>query len=352
MAGRQSRPSIREVAQEAGVSVTTVSQALNGKGRLDIATRERVVEIARRMGYHPNRNARSLRSGRTGSIALLLPSAPGVRRLPIEIDFYLELLTSSVDAAFQHDQALVHLPPLESAGDLRRFAIDGAIVVDPVRDDPRVAMFHELDLPLVTVGNHDARPGDRWAVIADSAGTTRTMCDHMVSRGARRVGMLTVDIDWSWFTDGIEAYQGWCAENEQEPVLVRAHRDKQETSMRAAAGELLAWPDPPDGVFAPAQWLASGLLTVAGERGISVPGDMLIGVGVDSGLARGSRPALTAVDLNAPLMAKQAVDLLMEQIEGKPGTARFRVVATTLLPRESTSGLRVRPRGPESSGGS
>jgi transcriptional regulator with XRE-family HTH domain len=105
MARRQSRPNIREVAQEAGVSVTTVSHALNGKGRLDIATRERVIEIANRMGYHPNRNARGLRSGRTDTIALLLPLVPGRRRQPIEIDFYLELLTASVDAAFQHDQA-------------------------------------------------------------------------------------------------------------------------------------------------------------------------------------------------------------------------------------------------------
>ncbi|MBP2323578.1 DNA-binding LacI/PurR family transcriptional regulator [Kibdelosporangium banguiense] len=346
MARRQSRPSIREVAKEAGVSVTTVSHALNGKGRLDTVTRERVIEVANRMGYHPNRNARGLRSGRTDTIALLLPLAPGRRRQPIEIDFYLELLTASVDAAFQHDQALVQLPPLESAGDLHRFALDGGIVVDPVRDDPRVAMFHDLELPLVTVGNHDARPHERWTVIADSAGTTRTMCDHMAAKGAQRIGMLTVDIDWSWFTDGIAAYQGWCADHGQEPILSLARRDKQETSMRDAVARLLDRPDPPDAVFVPPQWLASGLLTVAGERGITVPGDMIIGVGVDSGLARGTQPPLTAVDLNAPVMAQQAVDLLMKQIAGEPAAPRFRVVPTTLLPRESTSRVGVRPRGP------
>jgi DNA-binding LacI/PurR family transcriptional regulator len=350
MARRQSRPSIREVAQEAGVSVTTVSHALNGKGRLDITTRERVIEIANRMGYHPNRNARGLRSGRTDTIALLLPLVPGRRRQPVEIDFYLELLTASVDAAFQHDQALVQLPPLESVGDLRRFALDGGIVVDPVRDDPRVAMFHELELPLVTVGSHDSRPHDQWTVIADSAGTTRAMCDHMVSRGARRIGMLTVDIDWSWFTDGIEAYQGWCAEQGQEPILVLARRDKQEASMREAVGRLLDRPDSPDGVFVPPQWLASGLLTVAGERNIAVPGDMIISVGVESGLARGSQPALTAVDLNAPLMAQEAVSLLMEQIQALPDAIRFRVVPTSLLPRESTAFIRTKAREPGSTG--
>jgi DNA-binding LacI/PurR family transcriptional regulator len=350
MARRQSRPSIREVAQEAGVSVTTVSHALNSKGRLDIATRERVIEIANRMGYHPNRNARGLRSGRTDTIALLLPLVPGRPRQPIEIDFYLELLTASVDAAFQHDQALVQLPPLESVGDLRRFALDGGIVVDPIRDDPRVAMFHELELPLVTVGSHGFRPHDQWVVTADSAGTTRAMCDHLLSRGARRIGLLSVDIDWSWFTDGIAAYQGWCAEHDQEPILALANRDKQETSMRDAVGRLLDRPDVPDGVFVPPQWLASGLLTVAGERGISIPGDMIIGVGVDSGLARGSQPALTAVDLNAPLMAEEAVSLLMEQIQALPGAKRFRVVPTTLLPRESTSRVAIKPKEPGTTG--
>jgi DNA-binding LacI/PurR family transcriptional regulator len=341
MARRQSRPSIREVAQEAGVSVTTVSHALNGKGRLDSATRERVIAVAHAMGYHPNRNARGLRSGRTDTIALLLPLVPGRRGQPVQIDFYLELLTASVDAAFQHDQALVQLPPLETADDLRRFALDGGIVVDPVRDDPRVAMFHELELPLVTLGNHDARPNDRWTVIADSAGTTRAMCDHMISQGARRIGLLTVDIDWSWFTDGIDAYRGWCAAHGQEPIVALAKRDKLETSMRGAVCELLDRQDPPDGVFAPPQWLASGLLTVAGERDVEIPGDLLVAAGVDSGLARGSQPPLTAVDLNASKMAQEAVDLLMQQINGAPGPDRFRVVPTTLLPRHSTTSVHV-----------
>jgi DNA-binding LacI/PurR family transcriptional regulator len=211
-------------------------------------------------------------------------------------------------------------------------------------------MFHELELPLVTIGSHDFRRHDQWVVTADSAGTTRAMCDHLRARGARRIGMLTVDIDWSWFTDGITAYHGWCTEHGQEPVLALANRDKQEISMRDAVGTLLDRPDPPDGVFVPPQWLASGLLTVADERDIAVPGDMIIGVGVDSGLARGSQPALTAVDLNASLMAEEAVSLLTEQIQAIPGTQRFRVVPTTLLPRESSSRIKIRPREPGSTG--
>jgi DNA-binding LacI/PurR family transcriptional regulator len=324
--------------------VTTVSHALNGKGRIDVTTRDRVIDAATRLGYYPDRNARGLRSGRTDTIALLLPLVPGRRRQPIfGIDFYLELLTASADSAFHHGQALVQLPPLETAADLRRFPLDGGIVVDPSRNDPRVAMFHELGVPLVTLGNYDAKPADQWLVVADSAGTTRAMCDHMIVNGATRIAMLTVDIDWSWFTDGRQAYLDWCADHDAEPMLALARSDKLESSMREAVAALLDRPDPPDGIFVPPQWLASGLLQVTRERGISVPDDLLVAVGVDSTKARDGDPPLTAVDLHAELMAQDAVALLMAQIEGIPEPDRFRVVPTELIPRESTTGRVAKP---------
>jgi DNA-binding LacI/PurR family transcriptional regulator len=194
----------------------------------------------------------------------------------------------------------------------------------------------ELGLPLVTIGNYDARPENPWAVVADSIGTTRAMCDHLVARGAERVGMLTVDIDWSWFTDGVRAYLRWCEERGMEPQLSLARPDKLASSMRDATVDLLDRPNPPDGLFIPPQWLATGLLDIASERGISVPDDLMVGVGVDSGQARGSQPPLTAVDLHAEQIAHEAVTLLMAQIEGVSEIDRYRVVPTELIPRAST----------------
>ncbi|MGW6458541.1 LacI family DNA-binding transcriptional regulator [Streptomyces sp. NPDC055078] len=321
MATRQPRPGIREVASAAGVSVTTVSHALNNKGRVDIGTRRRIAAVAAELGYRPNRNARSLRSGRTDTIALLLPLQTDRQpRQPIfQIDYYLELTVASVEAAFEHNQALVQLPPLRTLDDLRRFAIDGAVVVDPVYEDPRTGMFAELGLPVVTIGRDLSREDDPWWVAADNARSTRLVLDHLADQGARRVAMLSVDIDWSWFADAEQEYRQWCEERDQEPMLILAPPTKTPETIRTAAARLFDEPRRPDAVLVLPQWLANGIVQGAHLRNLSIPADLLVAVGVDSDQAQSTEPALTAVDLNPKQTAISAVNLLLERIDGARG---------------------------------
>ncbi|TDD04989.1 LacI family transcriptional regulator [Nonomuraea deserti] len=331
------RPRIRDVARAAGVSETTVSHVLNNKGRVEAATRARVAEVAERLGYRPNSNARGLRSGRADTIALLMPIVDlDATHHILAVDFYLSLTMNVVEAAFERDQALLQLPPLRRLDDLRRFGIDGGIVVDPLPSDPRVAMFDRLGLPVVTIGRDIAHPGDHWWVAADSAAGTLTVLDHLAAAGARRVAMLSVDIEWSWFADAERAYAEWTARHGRPPMLVRARPDKLDSSAAEAAGRLLDLE--PDAVYVPPQWLATGLLRATRERGLSVPGDLLVSVGVDSHQARTSEPALTAVDLDPARTAREAVDLLISRIEGRPPQAP-RVIPITLLPRRSTAAI-------------
>ncbi|GAA2848564.1 LacI family DNA-binding transcriptional regulator [Streptosporangium fragile] len=331
----RSRPRIRDVAEAAGVSETTVSHVLNNKGRVDAATRARVAEVAERLGYRPNSNARGLRSGRADTIALLLPVGAdlALSHHVLAVDFYLSLTMSCVEAAFEHDQALLQLPPLRKLDDLRRFSIDGGIVVDPVPEDPRVAMFQRLGLPVVTVGRDITHPDDPWWVAADSAASTSAVLDHFVAAGARRVAMLSVDIEWSWFADAELAYVEWTESHGHEPMLVLARPDKLDSSAAEAANRLLDLR--PDAVYAPPQWLATGLLRVARERGVRVPDDLLVSVGVDSHLARTSEPPLTAVDLDPARTASEAVDLLVRRIEGRESEGP-RLIPVALHPRAST----------------
>jgi len=110
----QRRVSIKDVAREAGVSVTTVSHALNGKGRLSETTRDHVQEVADRLGYRPNPAARSLVSGRTGLIAAM-PSLPDDPRIAFsEFGYYSALIGAASGAAVALDRALVVAPPSRS----------------------------------------------------------------------------------------------------------------------------------------------------------------------------------------------------------------------------------------------
>ena len=93
------RPTIHDVAKAAGVSITTVSHALNDKGRVDPATRAHVMQVVGRLGYRANRHARGLRSGRSGALALLLPVQADVRTdEALSLDFYMRLATTAAAA--------------------------------------------------------------------------------------------------------------------------------------------------------------------------------------------------------------------------------------------------------------
>jgi DNA-binding LacI/PurR family transcriptional regulator len=118
---RTKRPTIHDVAIAAGVSVTTVSDALNGKGRVDPATRTLVGEVVERLGYRANRHARGLRLGRSAAIGLLLPvDADGRSDAALSVDFYIRLASAAAATTFSHGQALMLPPPRITAEVLRR----------------------------------------------------------------------------------------------------------------------------------------------------------------------------------------------------------------------------------------
>ncbi|MFD1929861.1 MULTISPECIES: LacI family DNA-binding transcriptional regulator [Nonomuraea] len=330
------RPRIRDVAEVAGVSATTVSHVLNGKGRVDEATRARVIAAAERLGYRPNSTAKRLRSGRADTIGLLLPFGAAAEHAQhiLAVEFYLTLAMSVVEAAFDHDQALLQLPPLRAPEDLRRFVVDGAIVVDPLPADPRLRLFDQLGLPTVTVGRDAARPADPWWVATDSTAGTRAVLDHLAAAGARRIALLTVDIEWSWFVEGRRAYTAWTHDHGIEPITILTRPDRLDSSAVEAATAALDLE--PDAVYAPPQWLATGLLKAAKERGVRVPDDLLVSVGVDSQLARTGEPPLTALDLAPVRTAREAVDLLVQRIEGR-ASGGSRLIPAELRPRRSST---------------
>jgi len=330
MAGR-SRVTIGDVARGAGVSPTTVSHALNGKGVVRPATRERVLRTAQRLGYLPNSAARNLRSGRTATLGLMFPleEFSGV-------EYYLQLASAAAHAAFARDHGVLLIPPVRAPEQLRRFAVDGAIVSDPVAGDARLAAFDALGLPTVTIDRDLSRGDDPWWVAADNAANTRTALDHLVAAGARRVAFLTGDASWGWLDDGLRAYLGWAQERGCEPLVATASMAAHERGAAAAAAELLDRADPADAIFTPPGRFALGVLRAARERGIDVPGRLRIAVGVDSSQARLADPPITAIDLDPGQTGRAAVDMLLARIDGASIVAP-RIVGADLRVRASTA---------------
>lgn len=322
MAGRV-RVSIRDVARAASVSATTVSHALNGKGRVDANTRDHVLAVARELGYSPNRTAQGLAYGRTSNLALLLPSEMNDHDFQsrlLEVDFYLDLTVSCVREAFEREHAVLLLPSPETVDDLGRFGIDGAIVISTQVGDPRLDILAAAGLPYVSIDRDPTRPGEQWWVGPDNVGNTRTLLDHLERAGAKRVAMLSIESRWCWFRDSLEAYRDWATDHQGE-ALVTMVSDRSDSAINRAVEELLR--REPDAVYAPPQWIASAFLRKAGDLGLRVPDDMLLATGVDSALARTSDPPLTAIDLRPREIAAHAVPALLDRIDGRERVDRY-----------------------------
>jgi DNA-binding LacI/PurR family transcriptional regulator len=315
------RPTVREVAEAAGVSTGTVSHALNGTGRVAAATRIRVTEAAAELEYRPDARGRALRSGRTDTLALLLPPASGSQRAGefVGANFYLELVGAAAQAALARDRALMLLPAPHEPADLDRFAFDGALLSDPENEDQRLTMIEALGIPVVTLERDAAHPERSWWVASDHVPNTYELLDHLAGAGSRSIALFTVAVAWSWFTEVETAYRDW-AERAGLPVIIEAvPGGTSYSSLVAAAGRMLE-AHRPDAVLAPPEQLACAVLEAARRAGLRVPQDLRVAAAVDGRDAQAD--GITALDLLPREHAQAGIELLLERLAGGPPAVR------------------------------
>lgn len=324
---------IRDVAEAAGVSATTVSHALNGKGRVPAATRERVREAAQRLGYRPSAAARALVDGRTGLLGLVLPAASGVGFATGDVAYFMQLSAAATRVAMQRGYALVVAPGADDGSSpFAGVDVDGAVVVDPVARDPLVAQLEAEGLPVVTTGRVPGGDGSTPWVDNDHGRAARSVLDHLRRSGATRVALVTSQPDTSYGHDVEAAYLGWCERSASAPLVVRAAGDLDE---RAAARAALDEPGV-DAVFATLDRLALATLHEAQRRGREVPRDLLVAGATDSEAARWGSPPLTVLDLHPDRIGREAAQMLADLVEGRPLAIEHRMVDARLVPRAST----------------
>jgi DNA-binding LacI/PurR family transcriptional regulator len=328
------RADIKDVARAAGVSVTTVSHALNGKGRISATTRKRVQRFADSLGYRPNNTARNLVGGRTGLFGLALSQTS---TLPIslgDVAYFAQLMMGATTASLDGGYALMLTPASEQLAEAG--TIDGAIVVDPVVGDPLLPALQEAGIPVVTTGRVLDAPGFDYWVDNDHVAGTRSVLDHLARRGAGRVALLTSALDISFTADTTAAYETWCAERRLEPLVTRVKTGPTETSGFNAASEWFARRDSPDAIFATYGRLAFGASMAAESYGKRIPDDVMIAMtATDSASANTSSVSLTAVNLYPEQLGRAAADLLVGLIEGHEPT-RPDPFPTRIVPRAST----------------
>ena len=327
---------IEDVARQAGVSPTTVSHALNGKGRVSEETRLRVAEAAKALGYRGSAIARRLASGARGGVLALQVAARDSPTVVSDVEFFTILMMATATAALSHGYWLT-LAPVSATEDIwNSLPADGVILVDPLIDDPLVRAFEDRDVPVVTVGRSSLEVNGGGWVDNDHIAGTRAILEHLRGQGADSIALIIGPERNSYTLDARNAYQDWASARGAETRIYVAGSGLSEYAGYEATVKMFAEGWRPDAIYATVDRLALGSLRAIKDQGLSVPEDILLAGLSDSESARSSRPPLTVLALHPDQVGRGAAEMLIALVEGRRTSPRHRLIPAQVVARRST----------------
>lgn len=328
-------PTIRDVAKAAGVSIGTVSKALNQTGSIAAETRARVLAVAKDLQFRPNTLAKSLHSGLSGSIGLISNDSFGRFTMPIMHGLEAVLAPQGI-GVFMCNATDDPAREQDHVEQLMAKQVDG-IVVTARRSDRRPSVhLAGLGVPVIYVFAHSDDEG-ALTLLPDDKGGAQLATDHLLQIGRRRIAHVTGP-------DHFEAVQlrsaGYLASLAganvpPQPIL---HGPWTEAWGRDAVTLLFTNGQPPDALFCGNDQIARGAADALRERSLNVPADVAI-VGFDNWgvMAEACRPPLTSVDMNLAGLGAEAGRCIAAMIGGTT-LQGMRHLPCTLVTRASTTG--------------
>ncbi|GLY16895.1 LacI family transcriptional regulator [Kineosporia rhizophila] len=330
---------LRDVARHAQVSLRTVNNVVSGYQHVSEAMRSKVMAAMEELDYRPNPIARTLRTGRTGVLALVVPE--------IDVPFFAELAREVIHAAAGIGYRVIvdqtgHDHERERqllTGADRTMLFDGLLFSPLVTPAELQEMQEAPSVPLVLLGEHDF-DGRYDHVAIDNEQAAHDAVSHLISVGRRRIAAIGTQPHEEYATPQQRTAGFRRALGEAglplQPEYVRAAPHYRRAAGYEAACDLLALPQPPDAIFCYADLLAMGAIRAVFDAGLSVPEDVAV-VGIDDiEEGRYSRPTLSTVSLDTPHIARQAVQRLAARIDDPAQPAVQITAPHRVLPREST----------------
>jgi DNA-binding LacI/PurR family transcriptional regulator len=338
-----SPPTLEQVAALAGVSRATVSRVVNGSPKVSPVVRAQVERAVAKLGYVPNRAARSLVTRRADSVALVA-SEPHARFF--SEPFFAGMVRGVSGALAETGVQLLLLiaQGLPDRQRLQRYVVgghvDGVLLASLHGDDPLPGALERAGVPAVLVGRPAGRGVDRGApasyVDADNRGGAGKAVDHLARRGRHRIATITGPLDMGVGLDRLEGYRdGLAAAGLAGAGDLVETGDFTEEGGAAAMARLLERPGSPvDAVFAASDLMAAGALRALRTAGRRVPEDVAVVGFEDSAVARYAQPPLTTVRQPIEEMGRQATRLLLARVAGEASGMHL-ILDTELVVRAS-----------------
>ncbi|MFF4568508.1 LacI family DNA-binding transcriptional regulator [Streptomyces sp. NPDC001410] len=324
-------PTIRDVAERAGVSKSLVSLVLRGSGQVRAEKRDAVLKAVRELGYRPNAAARSLSEQRTRTVGVLLDDL----RNPWFVDL-LDGLNSLLHTAGLHmllaDARLNRRMGHDLAEPFLDLGADGLVVVGTVPDAGGLGVLARR-MPVVVAGAREPQPPGVDVVAGDDELGARLATEHLLGLGHRRIAHLAGhgavgELRRRGFEAAMRAHGA-------EPLVEPG--DLTEEGGYRGTVRLLSRPERPTAVFAVNDMASVGALSAAGELGLTVPRDLSVAGYDNTSISRLRHVWLTTVDTAPHEVGRRAADCLLDRFERPEGEGKLHLAAPTLEIRGTTA---------------
>ena len=339
--------SIQTLAQDLGLSISTVSRALNGYPDVAPRTRERVVQRAAELGYRPHPGARSMKSSKSHAVGVILPMDE--RGGPFINSLYSSLLgaiAGELDArgftllVTTHFSASVHDEVNRYEHLIHSRLVDGFVIVRTLLNDPRVKLLHDRAVPFVTYGRSQLSLEHPW-VDTDNERAFKMATQRQIRHGHRRIGLLNGPGLYTFAKlrrDGYEqALRQAGIEPNAEWIL---EGDLTESSGYSLSRRLLGLAVRPTALICANDAMAIGAIAACREHGLKIGKDMAIMGYGNSDASRYCDPPLTTIEHKVAENGRHLGQLLLARLEQQASALNSYLEPVDIIARQS-DGLHI-----------
>ncbi|WP_210464214.1 LacI family DNA-binding transcriptional regulator [Rufibacter roseolus] len=334
------RLSIRDIAQQLNISITTVSFILNGKAkekRISEHVTERVLKLVEELDYKPNQIARSLRTGKSKIICLMVEN--------ISNDFFSSVARHIEENAFEQGYKIIYCStenkPEKTRELIKMFRernIDGYIISPPEGIKEDIQSLLDDNLPVVLFDR--LIPGLQTNhVMIDNFNATYTAVNHLVEQGHKNIAFVTLDSNQTQMKDRLGGYISAIKEHHLETYIqMVAYEESAEKHLDVFAAFLKKHQEIDSVLFA-TNYLATAGIEALNKLGLQIPADVAIVAFDDLDFFRIYQPSITAIAQPIEEMSKNLIDIILKKLEGlpEPENRSEVVLPTTLIVRSSSA---------------